>query len=71
MGYLFVFYGCLLLVVIDSLAALLMRVYKVVYYPVFKAGDSQFLTNYRPISVLSSIAKVFETIVHRQVFSNF
>lgn len=28
--------------------------------PVYKAGNKQFLTNYRPISVISNIAKIFE-----------
>ena len=40
-------------------------------YPVFKPGDSQLLTNYRPISVLSILAKVFESLVHRQIYSYF
>ena len=37
----------------------------------YKSGDSCLLTNYRPISVLPGIAKVFESIVHQQVFSYF
>ena len=40
-------------------------------YPVFKSGNPCLRTNYRPISVLSVIAKVFETIVHQQVTSYF
>ena len=40
-------------------------------HPVFKAGDSRLLTNYRPISVLPILAKVFETIVYQQVYSYF
>ena len=40
-------------------------------YPVFKSGDPCLRTNYRPISVLSVIAKVFETIVCQQVTSYF
>ena len=40
-------------------------------FPVYKSGDSCLLTNYRPISVLPGIAKVFESIVHQQVFSYF
>ena len=37
-------------------------------HPVFKSGDSRLLTNYRPISVLSILAKVFESLVHKQVY---
>ena len=40
-------------------------------YPVFKSGDSHLLTNYRPISVLSILAKVFESLVHQQIYSYF
>ena len=40
-------------------------------YPVFKSGDPCLRKNYRPISVLSIIAKVFETVVHQQVTSYF
>ena len=39
------------------------------FYPVFKSIDPCLRTNYRPISVLSVIVKVFETIVHQQVTS--
>ena len=37
----------------------------------YKSGDSCLLTNCRPISVLPGIAKVFESIVHQQVFFYF
>ena len=37
----------------------------------FKSGNSQLLTNYRPISVLSILTKVFESLVHRQIYSYF
>ena len=40
-------------------------------HPVFKSGDSRLLTNYRPISVLSILTKVFESLVHQQVYSYF
>ena len=35
--------------------------------PIFKAGDSSDLINYRPISVLTFFAKVFEKIVYNKV----
>ena len=38
---------------------------------VYKSGDSCLLTNYRPLSVLPGITKVFESIVHQHVFSYF
>ena len=37
--------------------------------PVPKSGDNQLITNYRPISVLLTIAKVFERLVHQQLYS--
>ena len=37
--------------------------------PIFKSGDAHQYTNYRPISLLSSLSKLLEKIVARQVFS--
>ena len=37
--------------------------------PIFKVGDSSALTNYRPISVLTFFAKVFEKIVYNKFFT--
>ena len=37
-----------------------LKIAKVV--PVFKKGDNELLDNYRPISVLPSISKIFETL---------
>ena len=31
--------------------------------PVFKAGDAQLVTNYRPISILAIFSKIFEKIL--------
>lgn len=35
--------------------------------PLFKQGDTSSITNYRPISILSSISKVFERAIHDQL----
>ena len=42
-----------------------MKVAKVV--PVFKKGDPQLLTNYRPISLLSSFSKILEKLVYIRI----
>ncbi|MEE8341453.1 MAG: reverse transcriptase family protein, partial [Candidatus Neomarinimicrobiota bacterium] len=39
--------------------------------PIFKKGDSSNIENYRPISVLPAISKVFETVIYRQLFNYF
>ena len=35
--------------------------------PIFKAVDSSALTNYRPISVLTFFARVFEKVVYNEI----
>ena len=37
--------------------------------PIFKQGDRSDMNNYRPISVISEIAKVFERIIYNQLSS--
>ena len=37
--------------------------------PLFKAGDRNDVNNYRPISVISLVAKVFERIVYDELYA--
>ena len=37
--------------------------------PVFKKDDPTHLNNYRPISILSSLSKILEKIVHKRLYS--
>ena len=35
--------------------------------PIYKSGDKQFTTNYRPISLISNLAKVLEKLLHFRI----
>ena len=39
--------------------------------PLFKKGEKTVFTNYRPISLLSSISKIFERIIFDQLYKYF
>jgi hypothetical protein len=38
--------------------------------PLFKKGDKKDMTNYRPISLLTSFSKVFEKIMYEKLFQH-
>ena len=40
-------------------------------FPLFKNGERSDPSNYRPISVLPAIARVFERLVHEQMYAYF
>ena len=39
--------------------------------PLYKKGDSSLLVNYRPISLLPTISKIFEKVIHDQLYEYF
>ena len=39
--------------------------------PIFKKGDPSLLTNYRPISLLPTLSKIFERAIFTQLYSFF
>ena len=39
--------------------------------PIFKKGNNNVITNYRPISVFPVISKLFETVIHEQLSEYF
>ena len=36
--------------------------------PIYKAKDKELFTNYRPISLLPSVSKLLEKIIHKRVY---
>ena len=39
--------------------------------PIFKKGDSSLSVNYRPISLLPTISKIFVRVIHDQIYEYF
>lgn len=39
--------------------------------PIYKKGDENLFTNYRPISLLPTLSKIFEKVVFQQVYNHF
>ena len=56
---------CLLTVIFPDL----LKIAKV--RPLFKRGDTCQLNNYRPISLLPTISKIFERIIYSQLYAYF
>ena len=39
--------------------------------PIFKKGDCSLMTNYNPIPLLPAISKIFEIVIHDQMYEYF
>ena len=39
--------------------------------PIHRKGDKNIISNYRPISLLPTISKVFECVIHKQLYNYF
>ena len=39
--------------------------------PIFKKGDCSLMSNYRPISLLPTVSKIFERVIHDQMYEYF
>ena len=47
----------------------MLKITKVI--PLYKKGDKNLLINYRPISLLPSISKIFGKITYIQMYTNY
>jgi hypothetical protein len=36
--------------------------------PIFKSGDRSLINNYRPVTILSNISKLFEPVLYRFIY---
>ena len=44
---------------------------KIKNHTLFKKGEPSLLINYRPVSLLPTISKTFERIIHNQMYNHF
>ena len=58
-----------MLIILTGIFPDLLKIAKV--KPLFKRGDTAQLNNYRPISLLPTISKVFERVIYSQLYAYF
>ena len=39
--------------------------------PIYKKNENTLINNYRPVSILPSISKVYEKVIHNQIYTHF
>ena len=39
--------------------------------PLYKSGNKSVMSNYRPISILPTISKIFEKLLHKRIYEFF
>ena len=52
---------------IDGISNQILKIAKAELAPIFKANDKEHFSIYRPISLLPSISKIFESVIYQQL----
>ena len=42
--------------------------YKVGHGPIYKKEAKEDLKNYRPVSILNALSKIYETFIHKSIY---